>query len=118
MQVKLRVSPNVEVVAEGETQKDVFTNLANMQEVFGESKCGKCGSTELQFITRTVDDNNYYELRCKAYLTEEKKFCGAKLSYGSHKKGDSLFPKRKDEEGKYKGKNGWVRFNKETNKEE
>lgn len=118
LQVKVRVSGNVEVIAEGETQADVFENLSRMQEVFGESKCGKCGGSDLQFITRTVDDNKYFELRCKAYLKEENKFCGAKLAYGQHKKGGGLFPKRKDDEDKYKGKNGWVRFNKETNKEE
>ena len=41
---------------------------------------------------RTVDDNEYYELRCMD--------CGAKLAFGSMKKGGGLFPKRKDADGK------------------
>ena len=95
---------------EADTQREFFAQIARFQEVFEESKCGKCGSENLIFVTREVDGNMYYELRCKD--------CYAKLAFGSHKVGGGLFPKRKDPNGKVMGDNGWVRWNPETKQEE
>ena len=78
----------ISVELEGDSQRDIFAEIARFQEVFEETTCGKCGSDNLRFVVRNVDDNLYYELRCAD--------CGAKLSFGSHKKGGGLFPKRKD----------------------
>jgi hypothetical protein len=36
--------------------------------------------------------------------------CGAVLSYGQHKKGDTLFPKRKGEDGSWLENNGWYKW--------
>ena len=79
------------------------------QEVFEESKCGKCGSENLKFVVRTVDDNEYFELRCMD--------CGAKLAFGSMKKGGGLFPKRKDGDN-WLPDNGWTKWNPKTKQAE
>ena len=93
-----------------ETQPDLFEQLAYFQEVFGETGCGKCGSENLRFQVRTVEDNLYYELRCLD--------CGAKLAFGAMKKGGRLFPRRKNKDGEWLPDRGWVKWNKETQQEE
>ena len=90
--------------------KCVFQQLANFQEIFAETTCGKCESENIRFQVRNVDDNFYYELRCAD--------CGSRLSFGSHKKGGGLFPKRKDSEGNWLPDRGWVKWNPKTEKNE
>jgi hypothetical protein len=46
------------------------------------AKCGVCGSENIKFVVRVVDDNEYYELRCMD--------CGAILSFGQHIKREEL----------------------------
>ncbi|MBT4651043.1 hypothetical protein HOC13_00810 [Candidatus Woesearchaeota archaeon] len=93
----------LKVNIESDSVKDSFKKLAEFQEVFDESACGMCNNDDLQFIVRTVDNNDYYELRCKK--------CGAKLAYGQHKTGGSLFPKRKLENGSFdKEHRGWHKW--------
>lgn len=87
---------NVEI--DENSAKDVFKRLAEFQEVFDETNCGLCGNENLQFVVRTVEGNDYYELKCKD--------CNGKLAYGQHKSGGSLFPKRKDH---YESK-GWHKW--------
>jgi hypothetical protein len=95
----------VKVELEGESQKDIFEAISKFQEVFDETNCGKCQSENLRFVVRNVDDNLYYELRCLD--------CGARLSFGVHKKGGGLFPKRKDGD-KWLPDGGWVKWNSKT----
>ena len=38
---------------------------------------------------------------------------GAALSFGQHKKGDTLFPKRKDEKGNWLENGGWHKWQKD-----
>ena len=97
------------VELEGDSQRDIFQEIARFQEVFEETVCGKCGSDNIRFVVRNVDDNLYYELRCAD--------CGAKLSFGSHKKGGGLFPKRKDGDNWWPDR-GWVKWNPKTEKNE
>jgi hypothetical protein len=93
---------NLTVKVTGETQKDIFRELARAQDVFEcETECGLCQSAQIKFSVRTVDDNEYYTLRCA---------CGAEFSFGQHKKGGSLFPKRKDEHGKPLPNRGWAKW--------
>lgn len=112
------------ITADGSTQLEVFTNIASMEEVFCESKCGKCNSEEINFRVRNVTEGKkeyvYPEMVCKK--------CYAKLTFGQSE-GGKLFPVRFErEDGEYKkgpdgkniqkGSHGWVKYNKETGKEE
>ena len=94
------------VQLECDSQKELFTQLAQFQEVVSENKCGKCGSEKLRFVVRENDGNEYYELRCLD--------CGAKLAFGVMKKGGGLFPRRKDSEGNWLPDRGWTKWNPKT----
>lgn len=90
------------VMVEGDSQKEVFQTLAEYQEVFSISECGGCKSINLRFSVRRQADSkgkehNYYELRCQD--------CYAKLPYGQHDNGQTLFPK------------DWVRWDPQTKQE-
>lgn len=102
MKVKLKIGNKLEFELEGSDQKSVFKELAMIQEIFSEEKCGMCGKSNLRFVVRTVDDNDYYELRCND--------CGAILAFGQHKKTKTLFPKRKNKDGTYMPNNGWHKW--------
>ena len=78
-------SGRVSVELEAETQRDAFQQLSDFQEIFDETVCGKCASENLRFVVRTVDDNQFYEIRCMD--------CGARLEFGSMKQGGKLFPR-------------------------
>lgn len=105
MKLKYKVSDRLEFELEASGQKEVFKELAIIQEIFGEERCGSCDKDSLKFVVRNVDDNDYFELRCND--------CKSILSFGQHKKGGTLFPKRKDENGNYLPNNGWHKWNKE-----
>ena len=100
----------VTVEIEGDSQRDLFSGISKAQEVFEEDTCGKCGHDHVRFVVRTIDDNQYHELRCTS--------CGAKLSFGANKKGGGLFPKRKDPDGDWLPDSGWVKWNPKTEKNE
>ena len=89
-----------------DTQVDLFQQLAFFQEVFGEASCGKCGSENLRFVVRNVEDNLFYEIRCQD--------CGARLELGVMKKGGRLYPRRKDKDGSWLSDKGWQRWNSKT----
>jgi len=95
---------------EGDSQRDLFAQIGKFQEVFEEDACSKCGHDHVRFVVRTVDDNQYYELRCSN--------CGARLSFGANKQGGGLFPRRKDSDGSWLPDNGWVKWNPKTEKNE
>lgn len=87
--------------------KDAFTQLNMVQEVFEETTCGKCNSDQIKFRHRQTQKDkktyDYYEMICEK--------CRARLSYGCHQEGGTLFPKRKDEDGNYdKQSRGWVKW--------
>jgi DNA-directed RNA polymerase subunit RPC12/RpoP len=95
---------------DSESPKDLFSEINKFQEVFEEDTCGKCGSEDIKYIVRNIDDNQYYELRCNK--------CSARLSFGVNKKGGGLFPKRKDNDGNWLPDSGWVKWNPKTEKAE
>ena len=111
MKVLYKANERLQFELEGSGQKEVFKELAVIQEIFSEEKCGVCGCTNLKFVVRNVESNDYYELRC----SESK--CGAVLSYGQHKKGGTLFPKRKDEDNNYLPNKGWHKYTPSTKKD-
>ena len=87
-------------------ERELFEQIAHAQEVFDHKQCGKCQSESLRFMVRTDDeDNKYYELKCND--------CGAKLQFGCHKKGETLFPKRQDAENKWLPDGGWLKWDRE-----
>jgi hypothetical protein len=102
MKVLYKASDRLQFELEGSGQKEIFKELALIQEIFSENKCGVCGKTNIKFVVRSVDGNDYYELRCSD--------CGSILAFGQHKKGGTLFPKRKDDNGIYLPHNGWHKW--------
>jgi len=104
MKAIFNVSPNLTIELEADQEKTLFEELAKLQEVFGIDKCGKCEGTDLRFVVRENDGNKFYELHCQK--------CFARLAFGAHKKGDTLFPKRKDGDN-YLPDNGWTKWDKE-----
>lgn len=106
MKALYNVNGKLQFEVEGSGQKELFKELATIQEIFGEEKCGSCNKDSIRFVVRNVEDNDYYELRCHD--------CGAVLSFGQHKKGGTLFPKRKDDQGNYLPHKGWHKWTKES----
>lgn len=102
MKIKYRANNNLEFEIDGDGQKEIFKDLASLQEVFGEENCGCCKKSNFRFVVRNVEDNDYYEIRCNE--------CGAVLPFGQHKKGNTLFPKRKDDQGNWMKDRGWYKW--------
>lgn len=73
--------------------KEVMSEVSKILEVFGVQKCGNCGKDNLFPNVREVDGNKYYSIDCRD--------CYHSLNFGQHKKGGTLFQKRKD---------GWVKY--------
>lgn len=125
MKGQFKVSGNLVLEVEAESSKDMFGKLAEMQEVFGEKKCGLCESTNLKFAVRKATSGKkeftYYELHCND--------CFARLSFGQSQDTKSIYPKRRldkdgvptppgDESGKYGKHNGWTQYKGPTKGEE
>lgn len=108
MKLRYKANNKLEFEVEGSGQKEIFKEIAAIQEIFGEEKCGMCGKDNIKFVVRNVDGNDYFELKCC------DSFCGAVLSFGQHKKGGTLFPKRKDENNNYLSNNGWHKWKKDN----
>jgi len=106
MKVTYKANDKLSFELEAAGQKEIFKELALIQEIFSEDKCGLCKATNLKSIVRSVEGNDYYELRCMD--------CGAILSFGQHKKGGTLFPKRKDDENNWLPNNGWHKWQKNS----
>ncbi|HEY9706371.1 MAG TPA: hypothetical protein V6C58_28300 [Allocoleopsis sp.] len=106
------------VTDEVESAQELFEFLAEMQELFSDTTCTRNGSESDHVKIRVrvdEDDNKYYEFYC---YKGDKSVMGSKKAFGVNKKGGGLFPRNKDKEGNYLPNNGWVKFNKETGKEE
>lgn len=107
----------MKVTIEGKTQTDIFEQLAQFQEVFEDLECKRNGksSDNVRFVVREDDDaNKYYELRC---LDSDKELFNAKLAFGQHKKGGTLFPRKQDTDKNWLPNGGWVRYDKTLGKE-
>jgi hypothetical protein len=103
------ISPTLTLELEAKDHKELFEEMAVAQEIFGHSKCGKCQSSDVKYVTREVDDYKFYEVHCNK--------CHARLSFGVNKKGGTLFPKRKDADGKYIENNGWTVYQQKQEKQ-
>lgn len=112
MLADFKVSPNLVLHIESSNQLDLFKQLGQLKEIFGISECSKCQSNDIRHVVREVDDPNkkgktydYYELHCQS--------CRSKLAFGVKQDGETLFPKRKDQDGKWLDNNGWTQYKKE-----
>lgn len=125
MKVQVRVSPTTYITAEADNQLDLFKQLADLTEVFGEESCNKCNSP-YKYRVRVVGEGKKQFTYCEAVCTN--KDCRAKLAFGQSE-GGALFPKRyvqKDgehvltEDGRkvVKGNWGWAAYNKDSGEEE
>ena len=101
----------------GATMKEVFREIAHTQEVFDEADhCGKCGGTNIRFRHRIAEaksgkqNYDYYELVCQSIDSETGRECRAKLQFGQHLEGGTLFVKRKNENDEWLPDGGWVRY--------
>lgn len=116
MQVTVEVAKGLTLTVEGDTHKQVFEKLGQpgWVEVFTPESCGYCKNPNTQFVVRKSKSTDpkkkkgeftYYERVCTK--------CWAKLSYGQHQEGGSLYPKRKLENGEYdKEHRGWKKYEK------
>jgi hypothetical protein len=92
---------------EGDSQKDIFREIAQFQEIFEtnnkhEPPAG-CGGETLFNYRVTPGGDSYFEKRCVK--------CGMTYAYGQKKKGEVLFPNTK------KGWHRWVPGQEEGNEE-
>lgn len=102
---------------EGATAKELFTQIAKVQEVFSESQCGMCKGTEIRLAHRTnKQGDEFFEYvclnrNCRAYLP---------MSPIKARPGE-LFPNRKTlpngkpadrrkNEGDFTPADGWTRW--------
>jgi len=109
MKVKYRVTDSLWVEIESDTQRDMFEELSQVEEVFSHNTCGKCGKNNVRFSVRNdKDENKYYEVKCLD--------CFARLSFGANKKGGGLFPRRKDPDGNWLPDGGWMKWDKNQKK--
>lgn len=102
MKFTFKINDKLSTEIEAGDQRAMFEQLAEIQEIFGINACGKCGCTDIKFIVRVdKEQNKYYELHC----INPK--CRARFAFGCNKKGNALFPKRKDKEGNWLPNSGW-----------
>lgn len=122
MQATIKLAGGARLIqVEGETQADLFEQMAQAYEVFGETCCGLCGTTNIRPVLRVVDKYRFYEYQC------EEQGCRAKLTFGQSQdvKG-ALFPKRKLldngkpdlKEGHYGEHRGWTRYRGDNQQDE
>lgn len=116
MKVTYQLDNGITVELEGKSQTDIWDQLAEFQETFGDTTCiakikGEIvKSDKVKFVKRTVDDNDYYELFCVETDPAKSVLFGYKKAFGQHKKGGTLFPKRDIPEGCIPGLNGWHKW--------
>lgn len=88
---------------EGGNQKELFEQIASVQEVFDiEQNCGCCESRAVRFQVREVDGHKFFEMVCND--------CGARFQFGQTKQGNRLFPKSKAEDGSALPNHGWAKW--------
>lgn len=124
MKAEVKVNNRTIITVEGETQKDLFREMASACEVFGEKRCGLCGCEDIIPVWRTVtqlkgkktETFEYPEYHCT------KHDCRARLTLSFNMEGGTMFPNRKllengkpatgddREKGKFGKHNGWTKY--------
>lgn len=90
------------ITVDAKTVKEAIKAFSEYAEVFSETICGACESTEVVPLHRLSKGYDFYEMHCMA--------CGARLSFGQTKEGERLFPKRKDKDGNEFENDGWRKY--------
>lgn len=128
MEAQLRLPNGIVLKVEGDTQKELFMEIASANEVFGEPCCGLCKSQDIKIVLRVAGEHDFPEYHCQK--------CYARLSLGQNLKGGGLFPIRKliknldpngdagpehgkpcRERGTWGQHNGWTHYKGEPKKE-
>ena len=89
IEITLRLAGGNRIVkVSGDSPKDAFEQMAMAYEVFNETTCGLCGSTNIRPVHRQVEKFHFYEFGCND--------CDARLSLGQlSDNSGGLFPVRR-----------------------
>lgn len=88
---------------EGAEARELFQMVAQIQDIFeAETQCGCCQSDNIRYGFRDYNGDKFYELVCRE--------CSAQFRFGQKKIDNSLFPKRKAEDGKPLPNHGWSKW--------
>lgn len=91
MKATFKVSGNMGLEIEGKDQLDLFRQISVAQDVFGNETCGICKGPA-RYQVRRVEKGprafDAYEMVC------QNQACRAKLPFGVHQEGDTLFVRR------------------------
>jgi hypothetical protein len=98
----------ITIEAEVPDAKNAFETVAEVQELFDEQTCGACQSTDIRCDVRTAQGFRFFQLKCRA--------CSARLDFGQHQEGGTLFAKRRNEDGSAKPHNGWYVYQPEVSR--
>lgn len=85
MKINFEVQPGCTIEQEVPGVKPAFAMIAHLQEVFGNKKCGHCGSPHIRLCHRTPQGYEYFSVKCDD--------CGHELKFGQQKDSGKLFPK-------------------------
>jgi len=84
---------------EARDNKELLEQLSALQDIFEQPRCTNCGKRNFRYLVREVEGDKYYEIQCKD--------CGFKLQLSQSKKGNALYPRRKNQKtGKAIGPKG------------
>jgi len=108
--INYQFNNGLSIEIEASDQKDAFDQLSALGNVFSISECGKCGSNDIRFFTKTVDKFTYRHMICNK--------CWSQLAFGVHQnESQTLFPKY-TKDGETIANKGWTKYNKNTGKNE
>jgi len=99
--IRYNTGTGYQIEVSAEDVRSAVRSMAELQEFFGQTECGKCQAKQLIADHRQdKEGHDYYSLSCAK--------CGARLDFGQNKTGGTLFAKRKDKEGNWLPDSGWV----------
>jgi hypothetical protein len=73
MKVLYKANDKMQFEVEGGGQKELFKEIAQIQEIFGEDKCGMCKKDNIKLSVRTIEDNDYFELKWAEHFSRKEK---------------------------------------------
>ncbi len=93
---------------EARDSSNAFEAVAEIQEVFEEPRCGRCGCDQIRFDVREFNGNTHYKIICMQ--------CRGQLDV-SQRKDKKIFIKRKDKDGRIYPMHGWYVWDEQTRTE-